>query len=69
MKKKKLELYRDFLLLINYYKEKQNEYTMSREDVIKYLDNQTNQKFNIYESDNNAKIVQKLKVLSLYRNQ
>ena len=65
MKKKKLELYRDFLLLIRYYKENQNNYIMSKEDINKYLDNLTNDKFDLYQAKRNTK--NKVKVLSLFK--
>lgn len=65
MKKKKLELYRDFLLLIKYYKENENKSIMSREDAIKYLDSQTNDKFNIFEPKRKSN--EKVKVLTLFK--
>lgn len=65
MKKKKLELYRDFLLLIRYYKENQNNYIMSKEDINKYLDNLTNDKFDLYQAKRNTN--NKVKVLSLFK--
>lgn len=65
MKKKKLELYRDFLLLIRYYKENQNNYIMSKEDINKYLDNLTNDKFDLYQAKRNTNY--KVKVLSLFK--
>ena len=63
MKRKKLELYRDFLLLIKYYKENQNR--INREAVIWYLDKLTNDKFDLYQSKRNVK--NKVKVLSLFK--
>lgn len=62
MKKNKLELYRDFLLLINYYKENQNYSMMRKEIVIKKLDGETNDKFDLYKPN----IRNKTKVLSLF---
>ena len=65
MKKKRLELYRDYLLLIKYYKENNN--VMSREEVSNYLDNQTNDRFDLYVTNRNENEKAKVKVLSLFR--
>lgn len=65
MKKKRLELYRDYLLLIKYYKENNN--IMSREDISNYLDNQTNDRFDLYVTKRNKNEKAKVKVLSLFR--
>ncbi len=65
MKKKRLELYRDYLLLIKYYKENYN--VMSREEVSNYLDNQTNDRFDLYVTKRNKNEKAKVKVLSLFR--
>lgn len=65
MKKKRLELYRDYLLLIKYYKENNN--VMSREDISNYLDNQTNDRFDLYVTKRNKNEKAKVKVLSLFR--
>ena len=65
MKKKRLELYRDYLLLIKYYKENNN--IMSREDISNYLDNQTNDRFDLYVTKRNKEEKAKVKVLSLFR--
>ena len=55
MKKKRLELYRDYLLLIKYYKENYN--VMSREEVSNYLDNQTNDRFDLYVTKRNKRFI------------